>query len=97
LCIENEESVIALLNEELDIDSDDQMDLENVEETAGEESSEEMSESESESESKSETSVLHIDGREDVTMCGRNLKAYTFTKNAGPQFNLLPGRAHGLF
>jgi hypothetical protein len=35
--VENEDSVIALLNEELDIDSDDQLDLENVEESASEE------------------------------------------------------------
>jgi hypothetical protein len=55
MCVENEGSVIALLNEELDIDSDDQLDLENVEETASEELSDEMSESES----KSETRVLH--------------------------------------
>jgi hypothetical protein len=48
-----------LLNEELIIDSDDQMDLGNVWETVSEESRDEMSESES----KSETSVLHVDGR----------------------------------
>jgi hypothetical protein len=45
---------------------------------------------ESESERESETSVVHVDGWEDVTMCDKISKAYTFTKNAGPQFNLLP-------
>jgi hypothetical protein len=62
VCVENEESIIALLNKELNVDSDNQMDLENVEETASEESSDEMSESESES----GTSVLRVDGWEDV-------------------------------
>jgi hypothetical protein len=37
-----------------------------------------------------ETSVACIDGREDVTMGNKKLNAYTFTKNAGPQFHLLP-------
>jgi hypothetical protein len=86
VCVENEDSVIALLNEELDIDSDDQMDLENVEKTASEASSNEMLESESES----ETSALRLDGWEDVTVGERKPKAYAFTKNAWPQFNLLP-------
>jgi hypothetical protein len=86
LCVEKEESIIALLNEELDIDSDDQMDLENVEETPSEELSDEVSESESES----ETSVLHVGGWEDMTMGGKKPNPHTFTKNAGPQYNLLP-------
>jgi hypothetical protein len=30
VCVDNEESIIALLNEELDIDSDDQMGSDNV-------------------------------------------------------------------
>jgi hypothetical protein len=51
-----------------------------------EESSDEMSESESES----KTSVLHVDGWEDVTRDDKKPKAYTFNKNAGPQFNFLP-------
>jgi hypothetical protein len=38
----------------------------------------------------SETSVLCIDGWEDVTMADKKLNAYTFTKNARPQFHLLP-------
>jgi hypothetical protein len=37
VCVENKESIIAFLNEELDIDSDDQMDLKNAEKTASEE------------------------------------------------------------
>jgi hypothetical protein len=83
VCAENEEPITALLNEELNIDSDD---LENVVETASEEASDEMSESES----RSETSVLRVDGWEDVTMSDKKPNTYTFTKNAGPQCNLLP-------
>jgi hypothetical protein len=62
MCAENEESIIALLNEDLNIDSDDQMDLKNVEETP----SEELSDVVLESESKSETSVLRVDGRQET-------------------------------
>jgi hypothetical protein len=67
VCAENEVSVIALLNEELDIDFDDQMDLENVEESASEESSNGMSESDN----KSGTSVMRVDGWKDVTKINR--------------------------
>jgi hypothetical protein len=38
----------------------------------------------------SETSDLHVDGWEDVMMGSKKPTAYTFTKHAGPQFNLLP-------
>jgi hypothetical protein len=55
VCVENEESIVALLNEDLDIDSDDQMDLKNVEETPSEDVV-------LESESESETSILRVDG-----------------------------------
>jgi tRNA/tmRNA/rRNA uracil-C5-methylase (TrmA/RlmC/RlmD family) len=81
VCVENEESIISLLNEELSIDSDEQVDLETVDETASEELSNEMSESESES----ETRVSHVDGWEDMTnprhahllqMQGHNLTFY---------------------
>jgi hypothetical protein len=75
VCVENEESIIALVNEYLDMDSDDQVVLENVQETLSEELSDEVSESES----KSETSVLRIDGWEDVTMGDKKPNAYTFT------------------
>jgi hypothetical protein len=34
--------------------------------------------------------LLHVDGWEDVTMGDKKPKAYTFTKKAWPQFNLLP-------
>jgi hypothetical protein len=34
--------------------------------------------------------VLRVDGWEDVTMGDNKPNAYTFTKNAGPQFNPLP-------
>jgi hypothetical protein len=44
----------------------------------------------SERECESETSVVHFGGLEDVTMGDKKPKAYTFTKNAWPQFNLLP-------
>jgi hypothetical protein len=59
------------------------MDLENVEVTASEESSDEMSGCES----KNEKSV---NGRGGVTVGDKKSKAYTFTRNSGPQFNL-PG------
>jgi hypothetical protein len=59
-------------------------------ENEGQRASEESSKASSESDCESETSVVHIDGWEDVTM-GDKKKAYTFTKNAGPQFNLLLG------
>jgi hypothetical protein len=41
-------------------------------------------------ENEGETSAVHVDGWEEVTMGDKKLKAYKFTKNAGPQFNLLP-------
>jgi hypothetical protein len=62
------------------------MDLENVKKSASQESRDEMLESES----KSETGVLPVDGWVDVTMGDKKPDAYTFTKNAGPQINLLP-------
>jgi hypothetical protein len=33
---------------------------------------------------------VRVDGWEDVTIGNKNPKAYKFTKNAEPQFNLLP-------
>jgi hypothetical protein len=59
-----------LLNEELDIDSGDDVELENERETASEESSNEMSESES----KKGTSVVLTDGWEEVTKCDKKPK-----------------------
>jgi hypothetical protein len=50
MCVEDEESVNDMLSEELDINSDDEMNLENEGENASEESSSEMLGSESESE-----------------------------------------------
>jgi hypothetical protein len=44
----------------------------------------------SESERECETSVVCIYGWEDVAMDNKKPSAYTFTKNAGPQFHLLP-------
>jgi hypothetical protein len=70
-CVENEDSVIALLNQELDIDPDVQLDLENVAETASEEVTEKMSKGESES----EISVVRVDGWEDV-MGDKKRKTY---------------------
>jgi hypothetical protein len=58
-------------------------------ENEGQSASEESSNTSSESECESDTSVVCIDGWEDVT-CEKKPKAYTFTKNAGPQFHLLP-------
>jgi hypothetical protein len=60
VCVENEDSVIALLNEELDIDPDVQLDLEIVAETASEEVTEKMPKGGSES----EISVVRVDGWE---------------------------------
>jgi hypothetical protein len=73
-----------MLSEELDIVSGNEMNLENEGQSASEESSNTLPESEYES----ETSAAFIDGREDVTMGNKKLNAYTFTKNAGPQFHL---------
>jgi hypothetical protein len=81
----DEESISDMLNEELDIDCDDEMDLEIEGETVSEELSSEMSESENENES--ETSVVEW---EDMTVGDKKPMSYTFTKNAGPQFNLQP-------
>jgi hypothetical protein len=62
------------------------MNLENEGQSASEESSNTWPESECES----ETRVACIDGWEDVTMGNTKFNTYTFTKNAGPQFHLLP-------
>jgi hypothetical protein len=35
--------------------------------------------------------LLLVDGWEDMTVGDKKPKAFTFNKNAGPQFNLLPG------
>jgi hypothetical protein len=85
-CVEDEVSISNTLSEELDIISGDEMNLENE----GQRASEESSNTSSESECESETSVVCIDGWGDVTMGDKKLNTYTFTKNAGPQFHLLP-------
>jgi hypothetical protein len=59
-------------------------------ENEGQSASEESSNTSPESECESETNVACIEGWEDVTMGDKKLNAYTFTKNAGPQFHLLP-------
>jgi hypothetical protein len=64
LCDTDDEASSDAVNEELSIDSDDEMDLEIEGETESEESSNEKSESESES----ETSGTSIDGWKEVTM-----------------------------
>jgi hypothetical protein len=79
-------SISDMLSAELNIVSGDEMNLENE----GQSASEELSTTSSESECESETSVVCIDGWEDVTMGDKKPNAYTFTKNAGPQFHLLP-------
>jgi hypothetical protein len=89
----DEEAISDTVNEELSIDSDDEMDFEIEGETGSEESSNKKSESESES----ETSGMSIDGWKEVTVGDRKSKAYTFTKNTGPQFNLLPINYFSLF
>jgi hypothetical protein len=65
-----------MLSEELNIVSGDEMNLENEGQSASEESGNILSESECES----ETSVVCIDGWEDITMGNKKLNAYTFTK-----------------
>jgi hypothetical protein len=75
-----------MLSEELDIVSGDEINLEN----GGQSASEESSNTSSESECESETSVACIDGWEDVTIGDKKLNTYTFTKNAGTQFHILP-------
>jgi hypothetical protein len=85
-CVEDEVSISDMLSEELDSLSGDEMNLENE----GQSASEESSNTSSEIESESETSVVCIDVWEDVTMDDKKLNACTFTKNAGPQFHLLP-------
>jgi hypothetical protein len=75
-----------MLIEELDIASDDELNLENE----GQSASEELCNSSPESECESETSVACIDGWEDITMGDKKLNTYTLTKNAGSQFHLLP-------
>jgi hypothetical protein len=75
-----------MLSEELDIHSDDEINLENE----GESATEKLSNTSSESECESETSVVRIDGWEGATTSNKKPKTYTFTKNSVPQFNLLP-------
>jgi hypothetical protein len=85
LCDEDEEGTcISSMVNGVDIDSGDVMDLKIERESASEESSDEKSESES------ETCSSSVDGWKEVTSGDRKPKAYTFTKNAGPQLNLLP-------
>jgi hypothetical protein len=85
-CVKDEVSMSDMLSEELDIISGDEMNLENE----GQSASEKSSNTSSESERESETSVVCIDGWEDVMMGDKKLNAHTFTKTAGPQFHLLP-------
>jgi hypothetical protein len=83
--VRDEESVSDMVSEELDIISGHEMNSENK----GQSASEELSNTLSESECESETSVVRIDGWEDVTMGDKKPNAYTLIKNAGAQF-LLP-------
>jgi uncharacterized protein YgiM (DUF1202 family) len=76
----DEEAISDTVNEELHIDSDDEMELEIDGETGSEESSNEKSDSESES----EISGTSIYGWKEVTVGDKKPKANTFTKNAGP-------------
>jgi hypothetical protein len=85
-CVEDEISISDMLSEEFNIVSGDEMILENEAQSASEQSSNTSPESECES----ETSVVCIDRWEDVTMGDKKLNPYTFTKNVGPQFHLLP-------
>jgi hypothetical protein len=75
-----------LLNEELDIDSEDDVNFEILSECWSEDSSDEVSETESEC----DISDVRRDGWESVTVRDKKTKSYTFAKNAGPQFKLVP-------
>jgi hypothetical protein len=85
-CVEDEVSISDMLSEQVHIVSGDEMNLENE----GQSASEESNNTSPESECESKTSVACIDGWEDVTMGDKKINAYTITKNAGPQFHLLP-------
>jgi hypothetical protein len=87
-CVEDEVSVCVILSEELDIVSSDELNSESV----GKCPSDESSNMSTESECESETSVC-TNGWEVVTVRDKKPKAYTFSKNAGPQFYLLPDDA----
>jgi hypothetical protein len=87
-CVEDEVSVHNILSEELDIVSSDELSSE----SEGECLSDESSNTSTESEGESETSVC-TDGWEDVMVRDKKPKAYTFSKNAGLQFHLLPDDA----
>jgi hypothetical protein len=84
--MEDEVSISDMLSEELDMVSGDEMNLENE----GQSASEESSNTSPESECEGERSIACIDGWEDIMMGDKKLNAYTFTKNAGTQFHLLP-------
>jgi hypothetical protein len=87
VCGDNEDLVSALLNEELDIDSEDDVDFEILSDCGSEDSRDEVSETESES----GISDVRTNGAwKSVTLRDKKPKSYPFTKNAGPQFNLLP-------
>jgi hypothetical protein len=88
LCDTDEEAIGVMVNEELDIDSDDEMNLEIKGETVTEKSSNKKSESENENEN--ETNGASVGGWKEVTLGNKKPKAFTVSKNAGPQFNLLP-------
>jgi hypothetical protein len=87
VCVKDEESISVMVSEELNIDFDDEMNLENEVQSESEESCNASVENECES----DASVVRIDGWKDVTLGDKKPKAYTFNKNVGPQFNLLPG------
>jgi hypothetical protein len=84
VCGGNEDLLSALLNEELDTVSEDDVNFES--ECGSADSSDEVSETESEI----DISDVCAAGWESVTVHDKKPKSYTFTKNAGPQFNLLP-------
>jgi hypothetical protein len=89
VCGDNEDLVSALLNEELDIDPEDDVDFEIQSDCGSEDSRDEVSETESES----GISDVHANGADcwkSMILWDKKPKSYPFTKNAGPQFNLLP-------
>jgi hypothetical protein len=86
-CVEDEVSISDMLSKELDMISGDEMNLENEGQSASEESSNTLPESEC----VRVIQVLHVlMGGKTLQWVTSNSNAYTFTKNAGPQFHLLP-------
>jgi hypothetical protein len=87
LCDADEESINDMLNEELGIDSDDEMMIWKLNEKLRVKNRATKCRKVS---VRVKQVLLGVDGCNDVTMGNKKPKAYAFIKNGGPQFNLLP-------